>query len=250
MIKSLFFIVLISFFGIACSNSSQTENSSGIDLTDLPAAFAKFTNVTDLYLDGNMIVIKTKDLPNHVSPYYQNTQWAAEYYQSYNGNNQNFILNPNRISEQNLTFRIPLNPAVASNHSPTPLGPIGVSVNGVAIYNQYAAPGDDLAQEINTFDQKNGHPQQQGQYHYHIEPYYLSETNGKDALVGFLLDGFPVYGPMENGNPVSNNDLDVYHGHSHATADYPDAIYHYHITDAAPYINGDGFYGTAGTVSN
>jgi hypothetical protein len=64
-----------------------------------------------------------------------------------------------------------------------------------------------------------------------------------------LLDGFPVYGPMENGAAVNNADLDVYHGHSHATAEYPDGIYHYHITSTDPYINGDGFYGTAGTVT-
>jgi hypothetical protein len=32
------------------------------------------------------------------------------------------------------------------------------------------------------------------------------------------------------------------------TADYPAGTYHYHITDADPYINGAGFYGTAGTI--
>ena len=54
---------------------------------------------------------------------------------------------------------------------------------------------------------------------------------------------------MEDGNLVTNDDLDAYHGHSHATANYPDGIYHYHITSEDPYINGDGFYGTSGTVT-
>jgi hypothetical protein len=36
---------------------------------------------------------------------------------------------------------------------------------------------------------------------------------GKDALLGFLLDGFPVYGTIENGVTVTNSNLDVYHGH-------------------------------------
>jgi len=43
--------------------------------------------------------------------------------------------------------------------------------------------------------------------------------------------------------------LDVYHGHTHVTVDYPSGIYHYHFSMAAPYLNGNGFYGTAGTVT-
>jgi hypothetical protein len=33
------------------------------------------------------------------------------------------------------------------------------------------------------------------------------------------------------------------------TPEYPNGIYHYHITAADPYINGSGYYGTPGTVS-
>ncbi|HWA05236.1 MAG TPA: YHYH protein, partial [Ignavibacteria bacterium] len=103
--------------------------------------------------------------------------------------------------------------------------------------------------EINSFEQYGGHPQQQGQYHYHLEPYYLTAAKGDSALLGFLLDGFPVYGPEENGETVTNSDLDVYHGHFGFKEDFPQGIYHYHITAEAPYLNGDGFYGTPGTVS-
>jgi len=89
-----------------------------------------------------------------------------------------------------------------------------------------------------------------GQYHYHVEPLYLTTSKGKGALLGFLLDGFPVYGPLENGKTLTDSDLDALHGHTSVTTDYPNGIYHYHITAAAPYINGDGFFGTAGTVTN
>jgi len=77
----------------------------------------------------------------------------------------------------------------------------------------------------------------------------LTQNQGNNVLLGFLLDGFPVYGPFENGARVVNSLLDEYHGHEHVTADYPEGIYHYHITDADPYINGSGYYGTAGTVT-
>jgi hypothetical protein len=164
-------------------------------------------------------------------------------------NNPSFRINPSRIAQQSLTFRIPLNPVKASSAQATPMGPMGVAVNGIPFFNQYAAGGSPLSSEIVSFDQYGGHPQQQGQYHYHVEPAYITANKGKDALLGFLLDGFPVYGPTENGKTISSSDLDVYHGHFGVTADYPNGIYHYHTTAAAPYINGSGFYGTAGTVT-
>jgi hypothetical protein len=170
-------------------------------------------------------------------------------YEAYSGSNPLFNLNPNRIAPQNLTFKIPINPAVSAVHDATPLGPIGISVNGIPLFNQYAGPSQPLTNEINSFDQYNGHPQQTGEYHYHVEPLYITANKGSDALIGFLLDGFPVYGPKENGATIVNADLDVYHGHTAATADYPNGIYHYHITADAPYINGSGFYGTKGTVT-
>ena len=154
--------------------------------------------------------------------------------------------------EQTATIKIPLNPVVASTHAATPLGAIGIAINGVALFNQYAGPNNQaLTGEIATFDKYYGHPQQQGVYHYHVEPLYLTTVKStKSGLMGFLLDGFPVYGPKEeNGTAVTNATLDVYHGHTHATLDYPNSIYHYHFTDEAPYLNGNGFYGTPGTIS-
>jgi hypothetical protein len=129
---------------------------------------------------------------------------------------------------------------------------IGVALNGVAFFNQYAGPNNQvLTSEIASFDKFNGHPTGTDQYHYHVEPLYLSiGKSTKSGLMGFLLDGFPVYGPQEeNGDLVSNSNLDVYHGHIHATVDYPKGIYHYHFTGEAPYLNGNGYYGTSGTIT-
>jgi len=234
-------------FGLILFSSCKKEDE-GVD-ENLPDVYQKFYNIDAVYQDGDFVVIETAGIPDHKSPYYTGTEWESDRYEAYAGSNPDFILNPNRIGEQNFTFRIPLNPSVDAAHSATSLGPIGVALNGVAIFNQYAGPGDDLEEEINTFDHYNGHPTGTKTYHYHIEPTYLTSTLGSSVLIGFLLDGFPVYGPMEDGNLVTNDDLDAYHGHSHATADYPDGIYHYHITSEDPYINGDGFYGTSGTVT-
>lgn len=244
--KNYHLIIALSLIIMSCSN----DNDPAATVTDeVPEIFTKIYGASDMYMEGNFVVIKVTGRPDHKSPYFLGTQWATAQYEAYNGTNANFNLNPNRIATMNYTFKIPVNPSSAANKAATPMGPIGVSLNGVPFYNQYAAMNAPLTNEINSFDQYNGHPQQQGGYHYHIEPLYLTTTKGKGALLGFLLDGFPVYGPQENGAVVSNASLDAYHGHSHATSEYPDGIYHYHITSSDPYINGSGFYGTPGTVS-
>jgi hypothetical protein len=153
-------------------------------------------------------------------------------------------VNPHSIAAQNIVMRVPLNPAVASP-TDTPLGPIGVAINGVVFFNQYAAGRSPLDDEIVSFDRQNGHPSPSNQYHYHMEPYWLT-LSSKSALIGVLLDGFPVYGPRDrDGNsPV---DLDVCHGHDGATNEFPDGLYHYHATTVSPYISGC-YRGTRGTI--
>lgn len=229
---------------IAAVSSAMTACKKDVDL---PAVFDKFSSNVEVTTDGDEIVITCDGTPNHGSPYFSTSDSRWE---SYSGDNDDFVLNPNSISSQSYEYRIPSDPESKSgSKEATPMGPMGVSLNGVPFYNQYAAGGAALTSEINSFDQYNGHPQNTGAYHYHIEPLYLTSTKGNEALLGFLLDGFPVYGPYENGVKVSNSDLDDYHGHEHATADYPDGIYHYHITAEDPYINGNGFYGKVGSVS-
>jgi hypothetical protein len=154
-------------------------------------------------------------------------------------------VNPNRIATQNLTFQISTTPAVASGTSDTPLGPIGLSVNGVVLFNQYAAMRQPLTSEIVSFDRYNGHPNQDNQYHYHFEPVSLTSAS-RSRLLGVLLDGFPVYGPIDGDGSTPSN-LDSCNGHTGVTPDFSSGIYHYHTTTAVPYISGC-FKGTAGTV--
>jgi hypothetical protein len=240
-------LILALLLGLLCW-SCEENNPTDDDTDEIPAVYQKIYGASDMYIEGDFIVIKTTGRPDHKSPYYQGTTWSS-LYEAYNGSNPNFVQNPNKISEQNITLKIPLNPTVSATHPATPLATIGIALNGVPFYNQYANGNQPLTSEINSFDQYGGHPQQFGGYHYHLEPTYLTAQNGKNVLLGFLLDGFPVYGPVENGVAVTNANLDVYHGHTHATADYPNGIYHYHITADSPYINGNGFYGNPGTIT-
>lgn len=227
---------------VASSTGAGTTTNS----TVVPDVFKKFNSTVTISSDGTTITLKSDGMPDHKSCYFGT---ADSRYQAYNGSNTSFTKNPNSIGSKSYTFKIAASPAVNAAHAATPLGPIGIAVNGVPIYNQYAAANAPLTNEINGFDQYNGHPDQSSSYHYHVEPLYITLNNTRSALIGFLLDGFPVYGSLENGKSLVSADLDTYHGHTGVTADYPNGIYHYHVTADAPYINGSGFYGAKGTVT-
>ncbi len=240
---------LTSIILLACKKSTDnTGTVGGGGTNNVPAVYQKIYGATSITSDGTFITIKTTGTPDHKSVYYPAGSSNYEAFSGTTFGGSTFTKNPNLITEKNFTFKIPLNPVVASNHAATPLGAIGVSLNGVPFFNQYAGPNQPLTNEIQSFDKYWGHPTATSIYHYHVEPLYLTTVKAsKSALMGFLLDGFPVYGPEENGIAVTG--LDAYHGHSHATADYPAGTYHYHITNTDPYINGSGYYGTPGTVT-
>ncbi len=228
---------------VMCGGSSSTSPTATTTTTGttgtLPSVYSKFGNGMTVTLSGATVVLTTKDLPDHNSPYYGagNAKYEAP--------QAGMAVNPNLIASQNITFRVPSAPAKATP-SDTPLGPIGVATNGVVLFNQYAAGRSPLTNEIFSFDRYNGHPSPGNQYHYHVEPVWLT-AQGKSVFIGVLLDGFPVYGTQDSDGSTPS-DLDTCNGHTRATPDFPAGIYHYHVTSAPPYISGC-FYGSAGTVA-
>lgn len=247
-LKNMLAWTAIVAFTWSCGDAEETSEIT--DPNAVPEIYNKLYGATSITSDGTYVMIESTGMPDHSSVYYSAND---NLYQDFSGSTfagNTFKKNPNIIASINYTFKIPINPAVDANHAATPLGAIGIAINGVPFFNQYAGPNQPLTDEAASFDQYWGHPAQQGEYHYHVEPLWLTEEKvSKSDLLGFLLDGFPVYGPMENGAIVTNAMLDDYHGHTTATVDYPDGIYHYHINDTDPYINGSGYYGKAGTVS-
>lgn len=208
--------------------------------SDLRAIFPLFAKQVGIREDGDVLVFTTQDLPDHTSPYFPDGDARQS------APHPGMVVNPNRIRAQNYTLRIPKYPAFAARVSDTPMDAIGIARNGVVLFNQYAARRRPLRDELPTFDQYNGHPAPFGNYHYHLEPLHLTRDNPA-ALVGLMLDGFPLYGPRDADG--STPTLDDYNGHFHATAEFPQGIYHYHVTAGVPYFSG-GFRGTPGTVSN
>ena len=73
--------------------------------------------------------------------------------------------NPNSIQEQTLSLSVPENPEFGDEPSCTS-GEVGIANSGAMIYNGFDALNRDaVAREIQ--DSCSGHPQREGQYHYH-----------------------------------------------------------------------------------
>jgi hypothetical protein len=152
-----------------------------------------------------------------------------------------------------LSVQIPLKPVFSSTVTKTTLGQIGVMISGAQLFNDYEDPQlsvvavDDNKRVTPVggayfMDSCNGHPLQSGaDYHYHGVPYCITDTldvaGEHSRILGFVRDGFPVYGPQNtDGKKLTNGDLDECSGHVGPTPEFPGGIYHYHLTDdAAPY---------------
>lgn len=113
--------------------------------------------------------------------------------------------NPNRISEQNYSYRVPLHPKPAEQPINAGGMPFGVALNGVPFdpgtaelwHNDFNWRYDALSGKINLgIDESNAHVQPSGAYHYHGLPLGLILKLGKPdqmTLVGYAADGFPMY---------------------------------------------------------
>lgn len=150
--------------------------------------------------------------------------------------------NPNYISAAN--FEIIFDAIPTQNPEPNCVGfgATGISLTGSAIYHGSSTLGTDAA-TYEMLDKCGGHTDGTETYHYH----YLSEcvlneldpdNGGHSALVGYIMDGFGIYGPRgEDGEVLSSADLDECHGHTHAVewdGEYRE-MYHYHWTYDFPY---------------
>ena len=115
--------ILTALFLYSCDSSSTSSYNidngdnnmgGGSDNTELPAGFTKFiSEYTDVYVSGDYVVVESNGVPNHSSPY-----WGAGH-ANYSTPHSGMTVNPNKISEQNFKFYIPLNPAISGSVSRT-----------------------------------------------------------------------------------------------------------------------------------
>lgn len=108
---------------------------------------------------------------------------------------------PNPLAPQNFTWKIPLKPtkAAAPTNIENRLGTLGFTVTGIAIYGPTEGPipadeayGDPVGNGL--MDYCGGHTGPSADYHYHTIIYTDAVCNFETSqLVGFAIDGFPIY---------------------------------------------------------
>ena len=185
-------------------------------------------------LTGNARQITGNGLPNHDTGTYPIARTDPA--RAYDGN-------PNSIQSVAIAWGLPANPVIAAQPSCTGLGAIGVLLTGARVFNALDADGRDaVAHEVQ--DRCEGHPQGADIYHYHNVSKCIATTDGgteHSALVGYIADGFGIYGNQgEGGQALTNADLDACHGHIHSITVNGVATvqYHYHATMEYPYTIG------------
>ena len=180
-------------------------------------------------------------------------------------------MTPNSLKEQDWTWRIPLSPKVAATTTSIKnvLGTLGFTVTGLPIYGPTEGPmpasqsfGDPAYNKV--LDSCGGHTGPASEYHQHAIYSPTACNLSKQSIVGYALDGFPIYnnvgcvdkackttvkmtsGYVMTGNPTTNSwdaysyvkttktsVLDACNGRTE-----PDGTYGYHVTDSFPYIIG------------
>lgn len=142
---------------------------------------------------------------------------------------------------QSWRFTIPTSPQYTATVTDAPLGSIGVMTSGSVLFNPYEGDGTTVAMSNNVsvtnaagitawfIDQCAGHPAPGvGAYHYHGLPVCFASQTGPSKIIGFALDGFPIYGPMDiSGVRVPVTALDQCDGITSPTLEFPNGIYHY-----------------------
>lgn len=167
------------------------------------------------------------------------------------------------IQETPVDTTITTAPVYSDEPTLTDLGQIGVAIDGARIFNDYedrerqvVALNDNVIHDHAAFvDECNGHPLGDGTtYHYHGIPTCITDeldVEGEHSrMIGVLQDGFPVYADQgEDGLTMTNADLDECGGHFGVTPEFPEGIYHYHLTaDEAPY-SVDCYHGEVETTA-
>jgi hypothetical protein len=198
--------------------------------SDTPAFFARFACVTTT-VTGTGVDVHTVDLPPYASPYYplSDANWTE-----FDDRGGDWHQNPNFLAQQDVTLSIPDAPVskgltvtsdlvdgeANTSDEEYALGPAGMALNGVLLFNATAAPGDDIADEAFTFDRYEGHPAPSGEYHYHGAspgPLEVLAAAGDTTLelYGIMCDGTVILGCTELDGTAHGTDLDAQGGHVH-----------------------------------
>ena len=214
------------------SASEQQATEPAEDTESIAEADGCLTAVQNATVDcsGTDIVIESNGLPTHqmmvgIANGGWNGQWPEA--QNYTGSN---------------AFMIPKTLVLASNPALTVMNTAGVTANGIPFFFPHS-PGragdsncvytsdsgecfrDPVAD--GEMDECGGHTGRGNDYHYHATPTYLIDELEDGAIVGYMLDGVPIYANTIEGSTE-------YEGCGGYVS--PAGLIHYAFSDDFPYV--------------
>lgn len=187
------FLFIFGCGSSASKKASSSENAELIEMSGLnfwenyTISNSKFKTETRVRIENDQRIMITNALPNHATGKFPNSG------------------NPNVIKAQNKIYSFPISPKF-SGESKWAREP-GIALNGVKFEPETAEKfvcdnGDvyriEAFQDLVDLglDFNNAHVQPSGAYHYHGVPtefVKMLDTKEDAVLVGFALDGFPIY---------------------------------------------------------
>ena len=229
------------------SDTTVTPTTTTGSVTITSVVQSKYKSAVTVSTSDNSITLKSSGVPDHVTPY-----WGVGN-ALYEAPTTGMTVNPGNLQTQTFVMTLTTTPGAAASKTATALGPIGMALNGVAIYNDQEGGNQALdAGVIASFDRGGAHSGPGGLYHYHVNGDFTSKDDAN--LIGFLRDGFPMYGRKDMDGTYPS-DLDAYGGHTGTTTEFTTAIYHYHCANvnylnSGVYVLKSGSYnGTPGTFT-
>jgi hypothetical protein len=231
--------------GAGNADASDWTNPDGTwDYTRKPQVDGDVTWISDftVTLDGNgNRIITGNALPDHPTGVFPIDSASVAF---------QYDRNPNIITNHTVSYTFPAIPQIASTPDCVTFGPSGIALSGSAIYHGASTLGNDAAAH-EMLDRFGGHTDGTERYHYHyiaedLENHIDPPTAGHSGLMGYMMDGFGIYGPRgEDGEILTSADLDECHGHTHSVLWDGEMIeiYHYHWSYDFPYTIG-AFKGT------
>ena len=192
MRKNLFSLLALGLALVPTARAHDASDPNHVHAANPP------TNQVSIRIEGNQRVITANGWPDHAPGKFPRQG------------------NPNTLSPQSYTFRVPLKPVVSDTPQRRGGWFFAVALNGVPFepgtaetWNNDRSSG--WRYEAHTgflnlgLDEHNAHVQPTGAYHYHATPVGLVERLGGDGnrmlLVGWAADGFPLYTAKGYTNP-------------------------------------------------
>jgi hypothetical protein len=182
-------------------------------------------NTTNHMVNG--ILTDVQDVHYTTSNVYVHTSGVPSYYDFNN-------VNVNDASDGNFTFNFPRVPQQNTGTATSSLGggQMGVFIDGDMVFNaedarsyQNANIWHQLAYffEAVDFDSSGGHSTPTNQYHHHIINLALADTSNSSVhspIIGWMFDGYPLYGPFGYSDPTDANSGVVRMKSSYVTGNY------------------------------